>query len=92
VVAVDPAVLARYEGGYEIAGVARLTVTVSDGRIYVAAPVLAPEPFELMAGSPSQFFIPSNGLELEFVADANGAPTKINIAGPFGRYVAKRTP
>jgi CubicO group peptidase (beta-lactamase class C family) len=92
VVAVDPAVLARYAGGYEIPGVAKLTLSVKDGRLYAAAPVLAPDPFELMAQSPTRFFIPSNGLTLEFVTDANGSPSKINIAGPFGRYEAKRAP
>jgi CubicO group peptidase (beta-lactamase class C family) len=92
VVAVDPAILARYAGVYEIPSVAKLTVTFSGGRLYVAAPVLAPQPFELMAQSPSQFFIQSLGMTLEFAADAGGAPTKINIAGPFGRYQATRAP
>ena len=92
VVVVDPAVLARYAGGYDVAGVAKLTVTAKDGRLYAAAPVLSPDPFELMAQSSSRFFVASNGLELEFVTDANGAPTKINIGGPFGRYEATRAP
>jgi CubicO group peptidase (beta-lactamase class C family) len=92
VVAVDPAVLARYAGLYEIAGLAKVTLTVNDGRLYAAIPQLSPDPFELMAQSPTQFFITSNGLTAEFVMDANGAPTKINIAGPFGRYEAKRAP
>ncbi|HLZ83548.1 MAG TPA: serine hydrolase, partial [Caulobacteraceae bacterium] len=92
VVAVDPAVLDRYAGGYEIAGLAKLTVSVKEGRLYVSAPVIAPDPFELMAQSPTQFFIPSNGLTLEFVADAAGASTRIDIAGPFGLYQAKRIP
>lgn len=92
VVAVDPAVLGRYAGVYEIAGVAKLTLTVKDGRLYAAAPVLSPDPFELMAQSPTQFFIQSNGLTMEFVTNAEGAPTKINIGGPFGQYEAKPAP
>lgn len=92
VVPVDPAVLARYAGVYEVAGLAKMTLTVKDGRLYAAVPVLTPDPFELMAQSQSRFFVQSNGLEAEFVTDANGAPTKINVSGPFGRYEAKRTP
>jgi CubicO group peptidase (beta-lactamase class C family) len=92
VVAVDPAVLAGYAGGYEVPGIAKLTIKVSEGRLYANVPALAQEPFELMPQSPTQFFVPSNGLTLEFVTDAKGAPSKIDIGGPFGRFEAKRTP
>jgi CubicO group peptidase (beta-lactamase class C family) len=92
VVALDPAVMARYAGGYEIAGLAKLTVTVKDGRLYAAVPQLSPDPFELLAQSQTRFFVLSNGLTAEFVTDASGAPTKINVGGPFGRYEAKRAP
>jgi CubicO group peptidase (beta-lactamase class C family) len=92
VVAVDPAILARYAGPYEIAGLAKVTVTLKDGRLFADVPALAPEPFELMAQSPTQFFITSNGLEAQFVTDAAGASTAMKISGPFGRYEAKRTP
>jgi CubicO group peptidase (beta-lactamase class C family) len=92
VVAVDPAVLASYAGGYEVPGIAKLTINVSDGRLFAAVPALAQEPFELLAQSPTQFFVLSNGLTLQFVTDANGAATKIAIGGPFGQFEAKRTP
>jgi CubicO group peptidase (beta-lactamase class C family) len=92
VVPVDPAVLARYAGVYEVAGLAKMTLTVKDGRLIAAVPVLTPDPLELMAQSQTRFFVQSNGLEAEFVMDADGAPTKINIGGPFGKYEAKRTP
>jgi CubicO group peptidase (beta-lactamase class C family) len=92
VVPVDPAVLARYAGVYEVAGLAKMTLTVKDGRLFAAVPVLTPDPLELMAQSQTRFFVQANGLDAEFVTDANGAPTKINIGGPFGRYEAKRMP
>jgi CubicO group peptidase (beta-lactamase class C family) len=92
IVAVDPAILARYAGSYEVPGVAKLTISVRDGRLYAAAPVLAPDPFELMPQSPTQFFVQANGLTFEFVTSPDGAPAKIMIGGPYGSYVAKRTP
>lgn len=89
---VDPAVLSRYVGVYAITGLANLTVSVKGGRLYADVPQLAPTPFELLAQSPTRFFILQNGLTAEFVTDAGGAVTRINIGGPYGKYEAKRTP
>jgi Domain of unknown function (DUF3471) len=79
-------------GVYSITGLANLTVSVKDGRLYADVPQLAPTPFELLAASPTRFFILQNGLTAEFVTDAAGQATKINVGGPFGKYEAKRTP
>jgi hypothetical protein len=92
VVDVDPAILARYAGVYAIPGLAKLTVSVKDGRLFADVPQLSPEPFELLAKSPTEFFILENGLTAQFVADAAGPASKVNVGGPFGRYEAKRTP
>jgi CubicO group peptidase (beta-lactamase class C family) len=89
---VDPVILGRYVGVYSITGLANLTVSVKDGRLYADVPQLAPTPFELLAASPTRFFILQNGLTAEFVTDAAGQATKINVGGPFGKYEAKRTP
>jgi len=89
---VAPATLARYAGGYAIKGLANLTVSVRDGRLYVDVPQLSPTPFELLAQSQTQFFILQNGLTAEFVTSGDGPATGIKIGGTFGKYEAKRTP
>jgi CubicO group peptidase (beta-lactamase class C family) len=91
VVAVEPAILARYAGDYEIAGLAKVAVTLKDGRLYADVPALSPDAFELMPESQTRFFITANGLTIDFVADTpGGVPSKVNVGGPFGRYEAKR--
>jgi len=92
VVDVDPAILARYAGVYAIPGLAQLTVSVKDGRLYADVPQLSPQPFELLAKSATEFFILQNGLTAQFVTDAGGPASKINVGGPFGKYEARRTP
>jgi CubicO group peptidase (beta-lactamase class C family) len=89
---VDPAVLARYAGVYSIAGLANLTLSVKDGRLYADVPQLSPIPFELLAQSQTRFFVLENGLTAEVVTDAGGAVTRLNVGGPFGKYVAQRKP
>ncbi len=92
VVQVDPSVLALYAGEYEIPGVTKLAVTVKDGGLFVAVPLLGPDPQAMLAQSPNQFFSVDNGVSMEFVKDAGGAPTKIVIKGFYGNFEAKRTP
>lgn len=91
VIQVDPAVLASYAGRYQVPGVAELTLSVRDGRLYGLAPVLSPEPIELLAQSPTRFFM-LNGVTLDFAPVVGGVVSKIDITGPFGRFEARRTP
>jgi CubicO group peptidase (beta-lactamase class C family) len=92
VVQVDPAVLARYAGRYQIPGLTTLDVSVKDGALALLVPILSPEPQPLLAQSPTQFFNLASGVDIQFIDAPDGAPAKMAISGAYGRFEAKRAP
>lgn len=91
-VQVDLALLATYQGVYEVPGVTTVSITLKGGRPFVVASALGPNPSELFATSPTQFFVLENGVTLEFIKDAQGAVAKARIGGPYGTFEAARKP
>lgn len=92
VVSVNPDILARYAGRYQIPGLATFTVAVKDGGLAITVPLLSPDPQPLLAQSPSQFFSLESGVALEFAGGPDKAPAKVTITGPYGRLEAVRMP
>jgi hypothetical protein len=92
VVDVDPAVLARYAGRYQIPGLTSLTVSVKDGALAMMVPLLGPDPQKLLAQSPTQFFNLDSGVNITFVDGPDGAPPKMKITGSYGAFEATRAP
>jgi CubicO group peptidase (beta-lactamase class C family) len=92
VVRVDPAVLERYVGRYQIPGLTTLTVSVKDGGLALLVPILSPDPQPLLAQSPSQFFNLASGVSIAFIDGAGGAPAKMAIDGAYGHFEAARAP
>lgn len=89
-VQVDPAVLASYQGVYEVPGITAVSVILKAGRPFVVASALGPNASELFATSPTQFFVLENGVTLEFIKDAQGAVARARIGGPYGNFEAVR--
>jgi CubicO group peptidase (beta-lactamase class C family) len=75
---VAPAVLQGYVGEYEIPGVAKLTVLLRDGRLFVQN-TGDPDADELLPESDTRFFILSQDLEVDFVKDEKQRVSKIVI-------------
>jgi CubicO group peptidase (beta-lactamase class C family) len=73
VVAVDPAILEAYAGTYLASGAPAFTVSTAKGRLYVAGGPFGDEAVELLAESPTTYFILSSGFRFEFAHDAKGA-------------------
>jgi hypothetical protein len=90
--AVSPRALAELAGVYEIPGLATLTVTADSDKLYVFAPALSPEHYELLPRSPTTFFIVENGMTGEFHRGADGAVSGLTLSGPLGSFQAIRKP
>jgi CubicO group peptidase (beta-lactamase class C family) len=89
---VPPATLAEYAGVYEITGLATLTVTAENGRLYVSAPELSPQRHELLPLSQTDFVVIDPRVTGAFERGPNGAVTAIRIGGAIGDWEAKRKP
>jgi CubicO group peptidase (beta-lactamase class C family) len=69
----DPAVLSRYVGKYQLAPDLLFNITLVDGQLRVR---LGDQPeFPLFAESPSKFFLEVVDAQITFVIDASGSPT-----------------
>ena len=84
--------LAALTGVYEVPGIAKLTVSAAEGRkaLPLRGSALGPAPIELLAQTPSKFFMLSNGVTIEFIKDAAGVPDTLAIGGQFGDFRATR--
>lgn len=70
---VDPAVLARYVGKYELASDLLFDITLAEGQLRVR---LGDQPqFPLFAESQTKFFLEAVDAQISFVVDASGSPT-----------------
>lgn len=90
IVAVTPAELATLSGAYAIPGMTKLAVTAKGDRLYVSAPILGPEPLELLPQGRDRFFILSNGVTADFAREPGGAGVSVAISGPLGDFHARR--
>ena len=74
-VEVDPAVLARYVGRYELAPGQVFDITLAEGNLQLR---LGDQPrFPLFAESPSKFFLEAVDAQVSFVLDEHGVPTSL---------------
>lgn len=89
---VDPAVFPAYAGTYEIAGMGKLTVSTNDGKLFILANPLGPDPQELLPESDTQFFVLSSEVSFAFQKDEKGAVSKLVIKGHSQSYEAKKLP
>jgi CubicO group peptidase (beta-lactamase class C family) len=87
-----PEALAGLVGAYEIPGLATLTITAEPDGLYLDAPAVSPERFELLPESETRFFILESGVTADFLRGPDGAVDGIAVGGPLGDWQAKRKP
>lgn len=72
---VDPAVLSRYVGKYQLAPELMFDITLVDGQLRLR---LGDQPqFPLFAESPSEFFLEAVDAQITFIVDDSGKPTAL---------------
>ncbi len=89
-VKMNPAAFKAYPGVYEIPGVGKLTVTLTNAGLQVQADPLGPEPQDLLPESATSFFILSNDITFTFHTDAHGATT-LTLHAFSQTFEAKKT-
>jgi D-alanyl-D-alanine-carboxypeptidase/D-alanyl-D-alanine-endopeptidase len=73
--AVDPAVLEKYTGKYQIAPSMSMTITRDGGRLFTQ--ITGQQPFELFAESAKEFFLKEVDAQLTFRTDEQGNATEV---------------
>ncbi|MBV9653809.1 MAG: serine hydrolase, partial [Acetobacteraceae bacterium] len=74
-VAVDPAILASYVGGYELAPALSVAITLENGQLMEQA---TDQPkFRMFAEAPNTFFLKAVNAQLEFVRGADGQVSRL---------------
>jgi CubicO group peptidase (beta-lactamase class C family) len=91
-VKIDPALLPTYVGVYEISGLGKQTVTAKNGKLYLKADPLGPEPQELLPESDTRFFLLSQDFTFIFQKDETGPVSKLIIQGGSQTFEAKKLP
>lgn len=86
---VDPAIYSRYAGTYELREIGKISVTQKNGKLYVQAGALGPEPIELLPESDTKFFVTTGDVTFSFENGANASPTMVIQAGA-DKFVGKR--
>jgi CubicO group peptidase (beta-lactamase class C family) len=76
-ITVDPAVLDRYVGEYQVGPNLMITITKEGNRLF--AQVLGQPKIELHADSPTRFFVKEAPIQIEFVTDASGKATALTL-------------
>lgn len=87
-VAIDAALLSRYEGTYQLTPQLQLVVTVESGSLMIAATGQGK-----VRGRPygeKDFFVPEAQAELSFVLGDDGKATQLIFRQPGGQMVAKK--
>lgn len=87
-VAVDAALLSRYEGTYELTPKLQLTVTVENGSLMIL-PTEQPK-YRARPYAEKDFFIPEVPAEVSFVLGEDGKATQLVLRQGGGAMVAKR--
>ncbi|HEX4934246.1 MAG TPA: serine hydrolase [Gemmatimonadaceae bacterium] len=87
-ITVDAALLARYEGTYELNPQLQLTVTVENGALMIT-PTQQPK-YRARAYAEKDFFIPEVPAEVSFVLGEDGKATQLVLRQGGGAMVAKR--
>ena len=88
---VDAAIYARYVGTYEMPQIGKMSVTEKDGKLYVQANALGPEPIELLPESDTTFFMLASDVTFSFEKSDKPSQTIVIQAGGQ-KFVAKRAP
>lgn len=76
-VEIDPAILPRYAGEYQLGPEFHLTVTTENGRLFVQA--TGQERLEVFPESPTTFFYRAVDAQISFEIDADGAATGLTL-------------
>lgn len=90
--AVDPALLPAYAGRYEVSGLATLTVTTKDGKLFVQTQPFGPDPEEVFPESDTKFFALSHPFTFEFQKNEKGIVTKLLVHVGSQPIEAKKLP
>jgi CubicO group peptidase (beta-lactamase class C family) len=88
----DTALFPAYAGRYEITGMGKLTVSTKDGKLFIQAAPLGPEPHELLPESGTQFFVLAQDVTFAFESDEKGAVSKLLIKAGSQVFEAKKLP
>jgi CubicO group peptidase (beta-lactamase class C family) len=86
VITLDPSILGRYVGRYEIAPGMAMTVTRQEGRLFAQPTGQAAQ--EIFASSEREFFLKAINAQLRFEVDASGRATAL-ILLPSGTRAAR---
>lgn len=86
----DPALFPSYAGTYEITGMGNLTISTKDGKLFILAEPLGPEPQELWPESDTQFFVLSQEVTFTFEKDEKGAVSKLLVKAGSQSFEAKK--
>jgi len=87
VITLDPAVLARYRGKYDVGGGFILTITAGEGRIFMQP--TGQEIVEIYPESETKFFLKVVDASVEFHKDSSGKVTGL-VLYQAGRYEARK--
>ncbi|HSL45036.1 MAG TPA: serine hydrolase [Anaerolineales bacterium] len=88
IVEVDPAVLQKYAGSYQVSDSITFTITAESGHLFAEVP--NQPKFEIFPISETEFFAKIADIKLHFEVDADGAVTELVIhEGGQERYAVK---
>ena len=88
----DPALFPAYTGTYEITGMGKLTISTKEGKLFILADPLGPDPQELLPESHTQFFVLSGEVTFTFEKDEKGAVSKVRVKAGSQSFEAKKLP
>jgi CubicO group peptidase (beta-lactamase class C family) len=86
---VDPAIYSHYVGTYALPEIGQLSVTQKNGKLYVQAGALGPEPIELLPESDTDFFVLAGDITFSF-EKSDKASTTMTIQTGGEKFVAKK--
>ena len=90
-VKLDPAILAAYEGEYEIAPEAIIHVTADGHQLFAQAEPFGSLKMELYPGSGTEFFVTEMPYPVSFVRDEEGQVVEMTFARQTARRVGRTT-
>ena len=89
---VDSPMFPAYAGIYKVSGVGKLTVASKDGKLYIQAGPLGPEPQELLPQSSTEFFVLSNDVTFTFQKDDKGDVSRLTVRAGSQTFEANKIP